>query len=253
MRRVGIAAFENKTNTAKQYSALSSTLLEEQTNELANQLEVFRSSLAYFAVEHAAEIRTNPTFRTEFARMCATIGVDPLASSNANSKKGGSFWASILGKDVNDFYFELAVKVIEISRVTRDENGGLIAVNAVKSRLARSSPPLDVTVDDLERAVKSLNVLGKGFELVDIAGTKYIRSVPSEMSSDQSAVLGACEVLGYVSISMLRDNLNWEPARSQTILNDMVASGTLWIDSQNQVETAYWAPSWIESGLTNND
>lgn len=248
MKRVGIAAFENHAQTAQQYSDLSHNLLEEQSKELSTQLEVFRSTLAYFAVEHAAEIRTNPTFRTEFARMCTTIGVDPLASSNSNSKKGGSLWASILGKDVNDFYFELAVKVIEISRITRDENGGLISAFAVKARLSRSSPPVDVTIDDIERAVKSLKVLGKGFELVEIAGTKYIRSVPSEMSSDQSAVLEACEAMGYVNISMLRDNLKWEPARSQTILNDMVASGILWVDNQGKVETAYWTPSWIETG-----
>lgn len=249
MRRVGIAAFDNKAQSRQQYSDLSQTLLEQRSKELETQLEVFRSTLAYFAVEHAVEIRTNPTFRTEFARMCAAIGVDPLASSNSNSKKGGSLWASLLGKDVNDFYYELAVKVIEISRTTRDENGGLISATAVKSRLARSSPPVDVTIDDIEQAVNALKTLGKGFELVEIAGTKYIRSVPSEMSQDQSLVLEVCEVLGYVTISMLRDNLNWKPERSQTVLNDMVASGTLWVDTQNSVETAYWAPSWIEKWL----
>lgn len=249
MRRVGIAAFDTNAETKQQYSELSQTLLDQRSRELETQLEVFRNSLEYFAVEHAAEIKNNPTFRTEFARMCAAIGVDPLASSNTNSKRGGSLWASLLGKNVNDFYYELAVKVIEISRVTRDENGGLISVNAVKTRLSKSSPPVDVSIEDIEQAVGSLKTLGKGFDLVEIAGTKYIRSVPSEMSRDQSSVLEACEVLGYVTVSMLLDNLNWKPVRSQTVLNDMVASGTLWIDSQNHTEAAYWAPSWIEKGF----
>lgn len=249
MRRVGIAAFDTNAQTKQQYSDLSQTLLEQRSRELETQLEVFRSSLEYFAVEHAADIRTNPSFRTEFARMCAAIGVDPLASSNSNSKKGGSLWASLLGNKVNDFYYELAVKVIEISRITRDENGGLISVTAVKSRLAKSSPPVDVSNDDIEQAVNALKTLGKGLDLVEIAGTRYIRSVPSEMSQDQSSVLEACQVLGYVTIAMLRDNLNWKAARSQTVLNDMVASGTLWIDSQNPVETSYWAPSWMEKNV----
>jgi hypothetical protein len=30
----------------------------------------------------------NPTFRAEFARMCNTIGVDPLAASNVKGKNG---------------------------------------------------------------------------------------------------------------------------------------------------------------------
>lgn len=247
MRKVGIAAFENRERSAQQYSDLSTSLIQRQSKELSTQLEVFRSTLAYFAVEHAQEIRTNPSFRTQFAQMCANIGVDPLASSRpgGNNKKGGSLWANLLGKDVNDFYFELAVKVIELSRITRDTNGGLIAVDEVKRRLANSSPPVDVSDDDIERAVKSLKVLGNGFDLVQVAGTQYIRSVPSELSSDQSAVLAACDALGYVSVSILRDNLNWEPVRSSTVLDDMVRAGVLWVD-EHSLETEYWAPSWIE-------
>lgn len=244
MRKVGLAAFENRERSAQQYSDLSTSLIRQQSKELSTQLEVFRSTLAYFAVEHAQEIRTNPSFRTQFAQMCANIGVDPLASSRQN-KKGGSLWANLLGRDVNDFYFELAVKVIELSRITRDTNGGLIAVSEIQRRLANASPPLDVTQDDVERAVKSLKVLGKGFDLVQVAGTQYIRSVPSELSSDQSAVLAACEALGFVSVSILRDNLSWEPVRSSYVLDDMVRAGVIWVDEQG-LETEYWAPSWIE-------
>ncbi|VVT44164.1 uncharacterized protein SAPINGB_P000325 [Magnusiomyces paraingens] len=247
MRPVGIAAFENSKRKQQQYSDLSNALIESQTRELTTQLEVFRSSLAYFAVSHAHEIRTNPSFRTEFARMCATIGVDPLASSNTSSASGGSMWASLLGKDVNDFYYELAVKVIEICRATRDQNGGLIPVSALCARLARAAPPVEASPDDIERAVKSLRALGSGFEVVDVAGASYVRSVPKELSQDQAAVLAACDALGCVTVDLLHDNLHWSPARSQTVLTDMVASGTLWVDSQYQGgRTAYWAPSWVE-------
>lgn len=245
MRRVGLAAFENRERTAQQYSDLSTTLIRQQSQELSTQLEVFRSTLAHFAVEHAQEIRTNASFRTQFAQMCANIGVDPLASSR-QSTKGGSLWANLLGKDVNDFYFELAVKIIEVCRITRDTNGGLIAVSEVKRRFGNSSPPLDASQDDIERAVKSLKILGKGFELVQIAGTQYIRSVPSELSSDQSAVIAACEALGFVSVSILQDNLSWKQERSSTVLDDMVRAGVLWVDEQS-LETEYWTPSWIEN------
>ncbi len=154
-------------------------------------------------------------------------------------------WASLLGRDVNDFYFEVAVKVIEQTRITKDTNGGILAVSEVKRRLASASPPVDVSDDDIERAVRSLAVLGKGLDLVEIGGTRYIRSVQSELSSDQSAVLAACEALGYVSVSLLRDNLGWEPVRAVTVLDEMVRAGMLWIDEQG-LETEYWAPSWIE-------
>lgn len=82
------------------------------------------------------DIRSNPAFRTEFARMCTAIGVDPLASS---TNKKGSFWAEMLGTSVNDFYFELAVRVVEVCRRTREENGGLIAVGEVKERISKQA------------------------------------------------------------------------------------------------------------------
>lgn len=246
MRRVGIAAFENKQRSAQQFSDLSVSLNQQQSEELAYQLEVFRSSLAYFAVEHAKEIRSIPSFRAKFAQMCANMGVDILASSrDSGSGKGKSLWSNLIGKDVNEFYLEVAVKVIEQSKLTRDTNGGFLKVSEVKKRLAKSTPPLELNDNDIEQAVKSLRILGKGFDIIEIVDVPYIRSVQSELSTDQTSVLAACETKGFVTVMHLRDNLSWEPVRSVTVLSDMVAAGILWVDEQG-IETEYWAPSWIE-------
>jgi ESCRT-II complex subunit VPS22 len=96
---------------------------------------MFQSLLEQFAQTHAKDIRSNPTYRAEFARMCNAIGVDPLTSSSG--KNEGSFWAQMLGTSVNDFYFELAVRVVEVCRDTREENGGLISVVEVKDRIKK--------------------------------------------------------------------------------------------------------------------
>lgn len=75
--------------------------------------------------------------------MCAAIGVDPLAASSSGGKDGGSgggigsLWSQMLGTSVNDFYFELAVRVVEVCGVTREENGGLIGVKEVRERIMR--------------------------------------------------------------------------------------------------------------------
>jgi ESCRT-II complex subunit VPS22 len=39
---------------------------------------------------------------------------------------------------VNDFYFDLAVKVVEVCGATREENGGLIGVKELKDRIMRT-------------------------------------------------------------------------------------------------------------------
>lgn len=134
---IGLAAFDRSRITSAQYASHGNTLRSTNAQALETQLSVFRSLLQQFAQTHAKDIRSNPSFRAQFARMCAAIGVDPLASSNSGSG-GGSVWAQLLGRSVNDFYFELAVRVVEVCGETRDENGGLIEVRKVRERIMRA-------------------------------------------------------------------------------------------------------------------
>lgn len=144
-RGVGLGAFANRNQTTQSYATHGANLRSTHLSSLQTQLSVFQSLLHTFALEHASKIKSNPTFRAEFARMCNTIGVDPLAASNVKGKgsrgkglmEGGSFWTQILGGDMNDFYFEVAVRVVELCRETRSENGGLIGVSECRKRVAR--------------------------------------------------------------------------------------------------------------------
>ena len=131
---VGLGAFDRRNLASQQYAFHGSTLRAEHLSSLTTQLSVFQSLLQQFSVSHAKEIRSNPTFRAEFARMCNAIGVDPLASSSG--KKEGNFWAQMLGGSVNDFYFELAVRVVEVCRATKAVNGGMLPVSECRERIA---------------------------------------------------------------------------------------------------------------------
>lgn len=139
-RTPGLSAFSRNTITTAQYASHGSQLRNSHSTSLQTQLSVFQSLLHQFSITHARDIRSNPTFRAEFARMCNAIGVDPLISSN--TKKGGqggtgSFWSQMLGGSVNDFYFELAVRVVEVCRETRAENGGMMAVDEIAKRVQK--------------------------------------------------------------------------------------------------------------------
>lgn len=138
-RTPGLSAFSRNTISSAQYASHGSQLRNSHTTSLQTQLAVFQSLLHQFSVTHAKEIRSNPTFRAEFARMCNATGVDPLVLSNktSSSHAGGSFWSQMLGASVNDFYFELAVRVVEVCRVTRAENGGMMAVDEVAKRIQK--------------------------------------------------------------------------------------------------------------------
>lgn len=58
--------------------------------------------------------------------MCSMIGVDPLASTRDAGGEGGA-----LGME--QFYWELAVRVVEVCRRFREENGGVMEVGGVRA------------------------------------------------------------------------------------------------------------------------
>ncbi|KAL8825454.1 MAG: hypothetical protein Q9191_004405, partial [Dirinaria sp. TL-2023a] len=86
--------------------------------------------------------------------------------------------------------------------------------------------------------------LGSGFSVVEIGSKQMIRSVPKELNPDQATVLEAIQVLGYVTYSMLADNLGWEHARAETVIQDLLADSLVWIDTQAP-EKEYWSPAMM--------
>lgn len=250
-RGVGLGAFTTSSRLNQSYAAHGSSLKTANAASLQAQLEVFQSLLHNFALEHSATIKSNPTFRAEFARMCNAIGVDPLAGSYVKGKKADSLWAKILGHDVNDFYFSVAVRVVELCQATRGENGGLLGVKECSETVAKGRAiggGMQVGEDDILRAVKSLEPLGSGFSIIPIAGKQFIRSVPKELNTDQSTVLEVLQLLGSVTVSLLRVNLNWDKARAVTVIEDLMADSLVWVDYQCP-EPEYWSPQ----GLIDDD
>ena len=96
--------------------------------------------------------------------------------------------------------------------------------------------------DDILRAVKSLKPLGSGFSIVTVGTKQMIRSIPKELNTDQATVLEAIQVLGFVTVSMLEDNLNWEYARAETVIQDLLADSLVWVDTKAS-EKEYWSPA----------
>ena len=256
-RGVGLNAFSNAAISSDQYARHGAALRTSHADALANQLSVFQAALHNFSLTHAKDIRSNPTFRAEFARMCHAIGVDPLAGSNtqareAGGKGGSSVWAKMLGNSVNDFYFELGVRLVEICRESRNENGGMIALSEARKRIAKGrglvGGGMEVTNDDIQRALDSLEPLGGMFTITELGSRKFIRSVPKELNPDQSIVLEAVQIMGFVTISMLRANLDWERARTVAVIEDLVSDSLLWVDQQAS-ETEYWSPASMHEGV----
>ncbi|XP_029821198.1 vacuolar-sorting protein SNF8 [Manacus vitellinus] len=178
---------------------------------MSKQLDMFKTNLEEFASKHKQEIRKNPEFRVQFQDMCATIGVDPLAS-------GKGFWSEMLG--VGDFYYELGVQIIEVCLALKHRNGGLITLEELHQQVlkGRGKFAQDVSQDDLLRAIKKLKVLGNGFGIIPVGGTFLIQSVPAELNMDHTVVLQLAEKKGFVTVSEIKSSLKWETERAKQVL-----------------------------------
>lgn len=99
MRRgPGIGGMQRKMAAQKRYENLGNEIEALTISNMQKQLDTFQVKLEEFATKHKEKINKNPLFRAQFQKMCASIGVDPLASN-----KG--MWAQSL--NIGDFYYEV--------------------------------------------------------------------------------------------------------------------------------------------------
>ncbi|XP_021095606.1 vacuolar-sorting protein SNF8 isoform X1 [Heterocephalus glaber] len=264
-RGVGAGAIAKKKLAEAKYKERGTVLAEDQLTQMSKQLDMFKTNLEEFASKHKQEIRKNPEFRVQFQDMCATIGVDPLAS-------GKGFWSEMLG--VGDFYYELGVQVIEVCLALKHRNGGLITLEELHQQVlkGRGKFAQDVSQDDLLRAIKKLKALGSGFGIIPVGGTYLIQSVPAELNMDHTVVLQLAEKNGYVTVSEIRASLKWETERARQVLlkfrprptraarlgchlgppltttvaspqEHLLKEGLAWLDLQAVGEAHYWLPA----------
>jgi ESCRT-II complex subunit VPS22 len=267
-RTPGLSSLSSRGLQNHHYTTHGATLRTRNADSLSTQLSVFQSLLHNFAITHSKDIRANPAFRAEFARMCSALNIDFLASSYhkdtpssstkdaSTASSGESIWTQLLGPNLNDFYFNLGVQIVEECRATRSENGGLISFSDLQARLSKSTRiggSMSVSDDDIKRAVDALAPLGSCFSIMKIGHRSLIRSVPKELNVDQSTVLEAIQLLGYVTLSMLQVNLNWERARAHAVIEDLMADSLVWVDTQAG-ENEYWSPAFLTmTGSTKAD
>ncbi|KAI4479668.1 PREDICTED: vacuolar-sorting protein SNF8 [Polistes canadensis] len=249
-RKAGIGAIHKQKLEQEKYKDKGTEIQENQLEQMTKQMETFRVNLEEFATKHKSEIKKNAQFRRQFTEMCASIGVDPLAS-------GKGFW-SVLG--IGDFYYELAVQIVEVCMAMNYKNGGLISLDELRTRLVqargRRKEHQEITNEDLLAASKKLKIFGNGFTIVPIGRGKYlVQSVPGELSMDHTAVLQQASLSGnaHISRSMLENELKWERERAQKALDHMVKEGLAWFDEQGENETLYWFPSLFTACIASKE
>lgn len=245
-RRAGVGAIQKHRLQQDRFKEKGSEIQENQLEQMVQQMEKFRSNLEDYAAKHKNEIRKNPQFRRQFQEMCASIGVDPLAS-------GKGFWSELLG--VGDLYYELGVQVVELCVATAHLNGGMLpladAIKRLNARGARKSNP--IAEDDIVRAIKKLRVLGSGVEILVLGRAQYISAIPGELTMDHGTLLKAAEKRseeggrGQVTVAWAADALGWEEQRALRAIEQLLRAGVAWKDD---VDDSYWFPAMFQNACS---
>lgn len=233
----GIAGLKAKKRAEQATKNKGQTIEANDFAHLEKQMTELSSKLSEFSQSHQEKIKKDPQFRSQFTKMCATLGVDPLSSSK-------SVWASMSG--VGDFYYELAVQSIEICMSSRSENGGLLELDQLYKKLVKTRGQYKeaITKEDLIQALKNLKALGSGFQLIKTRKTYLVQSIPSDMSDDPMKVVSLAENQGgSISINDLVKNEGWTHRRAEGILQGLLHSSQAWLDKTPDGDVIYWFPS----------
>jgi ESCRT-II complex subunit VPS22 len=177
-------------------------------------------------------------------RVSVPLFVHDDATSVLLASKG--FWSQVLG--VGDFYYELAVQIIEVCVATSDQNGGLISLDDLYARVrkarGKTRSAQDVSQDDILRAIRKLRVLGDGFGVIEPTGRHgriLIQCIPGELSMDHTTILNSLQTRSSFTVEQLRDELQWSNERIDNAVEFMVKEGLVWIDRQGR-RTEYFFP-----------
>lgn len=237
----GLSSLNSKDLTEK-YQNLSSSVLQSQEEQLLTQLQVFQAALISFKSQYASEIIQNEDVRNNFAEVCVAFGIDPLVVAS-----------SIVGEENNNTerLNQLCLKIIDSCSRTRTINGGIISIEDLLDIInsdtwVNQDLHLNFEQKDIFEALEHLNVLGNELQIIKIGKKEFIKSIPQEINLDQKKTLEAADILGYVTISILKDNFNWKRIRCQSVIDELVSNGILWVDKSTKGHsTKYWTTTWI--------
>jgi ESCRT-II complex subunit VPS22 len=272
MRRgPGLGAASRQKAMTQKINTIQNDMEAVSILQMQQDLEKFQEKLTEFAVKHKNKINQNAIFRSQFQKMCRSIGVDPLAST-----KG--LWGQSLTQ-MTDFYYELGIQAIEGCLLTKPKNGGIISIEdlittirAKRTNVLRIAPKSaqqqatqdrnnnDITGEDIKIALEKVSILGTTYKIHNIGGAEMVVSVPIEFQTDHLEILRLAKnsaTPGGITVARIAETNGWSEARVQRAVNTLLQEGMCWVDAQvhqddgsepSLTNLKYWFPSiWLDA------
>ena len=165
--------------------------------------------------------------------------------------------SKLFDSQMNDFYYELAIQITNICIALRPKNGGFLEETECLRLLnkLRGDKAQQVELEDIGKALKSLETLSNDFKIVETGNKRVIVSSSVDINQDQMTILGIAEKNGgYVTSS----GVSWAPARFTSAIEQLLLEGLAWEDEQPLLENSkrgvyatapevvYWFPTLMK-------
>lgn len=180
MRRgIGVGYVQETAKVENKMNELGSRITAERVSDIADQLEALERQLRVLSQRHKKAIQEDPVVRARFRQLADSLGLDLLSSQK-------NIFSGALG--LGDFYYRLAGKVVECCMNERKFCGSYVPLKRVVMQVEKNfdgllssedgSSRTHISEDDVVVALKKLTVLGDGYNIVELGGTKYIQTTP---------------------------------------------------------------------------
>ncbi len=229
MRRgIGAAAVIKRRERDARMGELGDQIREDRATKARELLGNFKEKLSEFAIKYRSQIQRDPVLREQFVDMCESVGVDPFQSSK-------SIWTDIFD-GLGTYYTDLAIQILSISLMNREKYGSLLPMSACVSAIQGDN----VSVKDLIRAIKSLEVFGSGaVRTIKIGKELFISSMPDSSSGDAPRLMGVFDEIDGLTAVDIMSKLGWSEERVIHVVQILVKEGILWVDNYEGIRK-YW-------------
>ena len=98
--------------------------------------------------------------------------------------------------------------------------------------------------DDVAQAIKKLNKLGSGFQMIQVGNKTIVQSVPGELNRDHNQILSHAESQGgWLRSKDVEGKLGYSEDRVQQALQALLNEGQAWVDDGHaDGQRRFWFP-----------
>jgi len=236
---LGLRDIEKKIKVKSAFQVKEAELIIKELEQMIENVKNIKKQLKKFEKKYGDKIRTNKEYYEKLAGLREELGL-PTEIGRYEWKEAPTLKDKLTG---GGFYDLLANEILELGQKLTPENGGIMAISELITKINKMRPGKLVSIDDIYRALEKLinTKLIPPLKTLE-SGVKIIEFTPIEFSPDHDVVLNFASRKGYVTREELLMRTGWSEERIDRCLKFFEENGIARVDKSYAEGTKYWFP-----------